>query len=135
MDGYSWDLFTCPLASVLQVWNMNACNGVVGVFNLQGSSWDRSRRRFIVHDRTPPKLSAEVRPSDIGVFSAMQEATLDILDGQTKPEAEQVSWVAMTSESEELHCFQNNEAVSVSLAGGFGERVVFIGEICGRREV
>lgn len=35
---------------------MNAATGVVGVFNLQGASWDRSRRRFYVHNASPPEL-------------------------------------------------------------------------------
>ena len=43
-----------------QVWNMNAYCGVVGAFNLQGSSWDRVRRKFYVHDSKPPPLSTQV---------------------------------------------------------------------------
>ena len=46
--------FSIPLP--LQIWNMNSCTGVVGLFNLQGSSWDRSRRRFHIHDASPPEL-------------------------------------------------------------------------------
>jgi len=46
-------------AHCLQVWNVNATTGVVGVFNLQGSSWDRSRRRFQIHNSAPPELSSE----------------------------------------------------------------------------
>lgn len=42
-----------------QIWNINATTGVVGVFNLQGASWDRSRRRFHIHASTPPELSSE----------------------------------------------------------------------------
>eukprot|EP00887_Chlorella_sp_A99_P005608 scaffold1.g5608.t1 len=60
--------------SLLKVWNMNACTGVVGVFNLQGSSWDRSRRRFHIHNSAPPELTATVRPTDVEPFAALLEA-------------------------------------------------------------
>lgn len=39
--------------------------GVVGVFNLQGASWDRIRRKFLVHTRNPPTLSTTVSPRDV----------------------------------------------------------------------
>lgn len=47
---------------------MNAVTAVVGVFHLQGSSWDRIRRKFYIHDKEPPRLKAEVRPTDIETF-------------------------------------------------------------------
>ncbi len=47
----------CPFPP--QIWNCNATTGVVGVFNLQGASWDRSRRRFHIHSATLPELSSE----------------------------------------------------------------------------
>ena len=39
---------------------MNAYTGVVGVFHLQGSSWDRSRRQFVTHARNPVPLKTQV---------------------------------------------------------------------------
>ncbi len=56
----------------LQVWNVNKYSGVVGVFNIQGSSWSRSRRQFIIHDKSPARLSTTVRPADIPLFSTSQ---------------------------------------------------------------
>ena len=56
----------------MQVWNMNKYSGVVGVFNIQGSSWSRSRRQFIIHDNSPPPLTTVVRPADIPLFSTSQ---------------------------------------------------------------
>lgn len=53
---------------LLQVWNANSVTGVVGVFHLQGSSWDRVRRKFHVHDKAPRRLSTEVRPYDVDAF-------------------------------------------------------------------
>lgn len=65
-------LAACParlpslhFAAQCQVWNRNAFGGVVGVFNIQGASWDRSRRRFHVHDSTSPWLSTGVSPNDV----------------------------------------------------------------------
>lgn len=39
---------------------MNPYCGVVGLFNLQGSSWDRTRRKFLEHDTQPKPLSTKV---------------------------------------------------------------------------
>jgi len=60
--------------SVLKVWTVNhgavggsspaAVTGLVGAFNLQGSAWDRQRRKFLVHDRAPRALTTTVRPRD-----------------------------------------------------------------------
>ncbi len=51
---------------------MNKYSGVVGVFNIQGSSWSRTRRQFIIHDNSPPPLTTVVRPADIPLFSTSQ---------------------------------------------------------------
>ena len=39
---------------------MNATTGLVGVFHLQGSSWDRTRRQFVTHARNPLPLETQV---------------------------------------------------------------------------
>jgi Raffinose synthase or seed imbibition protein Sip1 len=54
--------------SLLKIWNVNNTTGVVGVFNLQGSSWDRSRRRFNFHNTSPPKLTTRVNVADVEMF-------------------------------------------------------------------
>lgn len=54
--------------SLLKVWNANPVVGVVGVFNLQGASWDRIRRKFLVHSRNPPTLSTTIAPRDVDVL-------------------------------------------------------------------
>jgi raffinose synthase len=56
------------------VWNSNAVVGIVGCFNLQGSSWDRSRRKFHIHDKRGATLDTTVRPSDIEPFRALAAA-------------------------------------------------------------
>lgn len=54
-----------PAQILLQVWNANAVVGIVGIFNLQGSAWDRDRRKFHIHDAQPPSLSVRVQPGDV----------------------------------------------------------------------
>lgn len=48
---------------------MNSVNGMVGVFNVQGSSWSRKKRAFHTHDPTPPLLQTLVTPTDINTFA------------------------------------------------------------------
>nr|UAD82042.1 raffinose synthase 2 [Trebouxia lynnae] len=55
--------------TLLKVWNMNPVNGVVGVFNVQGSSWSRKKRAFHTHDPSPPVLQTLVNPTDINTFA------------------------------------------------------------------
>ena len=47
---------------------MNPVNGIVGVFNVQGSSWSRKKRAFYIHDPSPPVLQTYVNPLDIHSF-------------------------------------------------------------------
>jgi hypothetical protein len=44
---------------------MNSVNGVLGIFNLQGYSWDRKLRGFKEPEKPPPEVVADARPSDI----------------------------------------------------------------------
>lgn len=52
-------------ATALKVWNVNPVTGVVGVFNVQGSTFSRTHRAFHTHDHNPPTLTATVRPKDV----------------------------------------------------------------------
>lgn len=51
--------------TALKLWNANEHAGVIGVFNLQGSSYSRQRRAFYSHDDAPGALTCVVRPSDV----------------------------------------------------------------------
>ena len=44
------------------MWNANRVTGMLAVFNLQGASWDRQRRRFHTHAAAPPTLGVTVYP-------------------------------------------------------------------------
>ena len=54
--------------SLLKIWNINPMTGVVGVFNVQGSSWNRAFRRFAFHSSNVPRLTTTVRVHDVEVL-------------------------------------------------------------------
>ena len=45
---------------LLQVWNVNPYSRFVGVFHVQGSSWDRTKRYFSMHNHSPQPLHTKV---------------------------------------------------------------------------
>lgn len=49
--------------------------GVVGVFNLQGSSWDRTRRKFYIHDKRVGTLSGDVKPWDVETLRGLPSSS------------------------------------------------------------
>jgi len=51
--------------TVLKVWSMNDVNGVVGVFNVQGASWQIKKRAYYAHDIKPRKLQVMVKVGDL----------------------------------------------------------------------
>lgn len=61
----------------VQVWNINPIVGIVGVFNLQGSSWDRNRRKFHIHDKRGVTLNTHVCPDDIETFRSTHQPAAD----------------------------------------------------------
>jgi hypothetical protein len=124
------------------VWNVNACNAVVGAFNLQGSAWDRTRRQYTTYTKSPPTLSAEVRVRDVPPFVAddlrqrrqrQRSAAANGAEGNgsTRLGSERGarsgasegaaavprSWVALRFGEEEIHRLRADEGVPVTLAG------------------
>ncbi|KAH9678949.1 putative galactinol--sucrose galactosyltransferase 2 [Citrus sinensis] len=51
--------------SLLKVWNVNKCSGVVGVFNCQGAGWCKITKKTRIHDESPGTLTASVRVTDV----------------------------------------------------------------------
>jgi raffinose synthase len=51
--------------SLLKVWNMNKCTGVVGVFNCQGAGWCKVTKKTRIHDEAPGTLTGHVRAFDV----------------------------------------------------------------------
>ncbi|CAN6322212.1 unnamed protein product [Urochloa humidicola] len=57
--------------SLLKIWNVNKCTGVVGVFNCQGAGWCRVTKKTRVHDAAPGTLTATVRADDVDALAAV----------------------------------------------------------------
>ncbi|KAI6696762.1 hypothetical protein NL676_016881 [Syzygium grande] len=55
--------------SLLKIWNLNKCTGVVGVFNCQGAGWCKVVKKTRIHDESPGTLSSSVRATDVDHIS------------------------------------------------------------------
>lgn len=77
-------LFTDPArdaASLLKIWNLNKCGGVVGVFNCQGAGWCRVVKKTRIHDDAPGTLTGSVRAADVDAIAQVL-TTSDVWDGE-----------------------------------------------------
>ncbi|CAN6297336.1 unnamed protein product [Urochloa humidicola] len=63
--------------SLLKIWNVNKCTGVVGVFNCQGAGWCRVTKKTRVHDAAPGTLTGTVRADDVDALAAVAGAEWD----------------------------------------------------------
>ncbi|XP_057438681.1 probable galactinol--sucrose galactosyltransferase 2 isoform X2 [Lotus japonicus] len=54
--------------SMLKIWNLNKCSGVVGVFNCQGAGWCKVEKKTRIHDASPGTLSGSVCASDVDLI-------------------------------------------------------------------
>uniref|UniRef100_J3LTZ8 galactinol--sucrose galactosyltransferase n=1 Tax=Oryza brachyantha TaxID=4533 RepID=J3LTZ8_ORYBR len=57
--------------SLLKIWNVNKCTGVVGVFNCQGAGWCRVTKKTRVHDAAPGTLTGSVRADDVDAIAGL----------------------------------------------------------------
>ncbi|KAL8095405.1 putative galactinol--sucrose galactosyltransferase 2 isoform X2 [Apium graveolens] len=55
--------------SLLKIWNMNKCTGVVGVFNCQGAGWDKVTKKTLIHDPSPGALTTSVTATDVDAIA------------------------------------------------------------------
>nr|QIK01717.1 putative galactinol--sucrose galactosyltransferase 2 [Lolium arundinaceum] len=65
-------LFSDPArdgTSLLKIWNVNKCAGVVGVFNCQGAGWCRVVKKTRIHDEAPGTLTGSVRAEDVDAIA------------------------------------------------------------------
>uniref|UniRef100_A0A0V0IQR0 galactinol--sucrose galactosyltransferase n=1 Tax=Solanum chacoense TaxID=4108 RepID=A0A0V0IQR0_SOLCH len=51
--------------SLLKIWNVNKCSGVVGVFNCQGAGWCKATKTTRIHDASPGTLTTSVQATDV----------------------------------------------------------------------
>ncbi|KAL3534300.1 hypothetical protein ACH5RR_002761 [Cinchona calisaya] len=57
--------------SLLKIWNVNKCTGVVGVFNCQGAGWCKIVKKTRIHDASPGTLTGSVQSSDVDTISKL----------------------------------------------------------------
>ncbi|KAK1282077.1 putative galactinol--sucrose galactosyltransferase 2 [Acorus calamus] len=65
-------LFSDPArdgVSLLKVWNLNKCAGVVGAFNCQGAGWCKVAKKTRIHDASPGTLTGSVGARDVGAIN------------------------------------------------------------------
>lgn len=77
------NLFSDPArdgTSLLKIWNVNKCTGVVGVFNCQGAGWCKVEKKTRIHNADPGTLTGTITAHDVD--SIAQLAGSD-WDGQT----------------------------------------------------
>uniref|UniRef100_A0ACD5UN42 Uncharacterized protein n=1 Tax=Avena sativa TaxID=4498 RepID=A0ACD5UN42_AVESA len=60
--------------SLLKIWNVNKCSGVVGVFNCQGAGWCRVVKKTRIHDEAPGTLTGSVRAEDVDAIARVAAA-------------------------------------------------------------
>ncbi|XP_065856501.1 probable galactinol--sucrose galactosyltransferase 2 [Euphorbia lathyris] len=60
--------------SLLKVWNVNKCTGVVGMFNCQGAGWCKVEKKTRIHDASPGTLTGSVRATDVDCIAQIAGA-------------------------------------------------------------
>ncbi|GAX76619.1 hypothetical protein CEUSTIGMA_g4065.t1 [Chlamydomonas eustigma] len=115
--------------SLMKLWNVNPYCGVVGIFHLQGSSWDRTRRKFFEHDKGPRPLTGQVRPRDIETFTRKHDAVKanSVVGKQQEgvdlhPSA--VKYAAYTMTGKELYVLGHDQPLNITLPSATGELVI-----------
>eukprot|EP00475_Leptophrys_vorax_P028024 TRINITY_DN4024_c0_g2_i2.p1 TRINITY_DN4024_c0_g2~~TRINITY_DN4024_c0_g2_i2.p1 ORF type:complete len:760 (-),score=26.44 TRINITY_DN4024_c0_g2_i2:298-2427(-) len=60
--------------SMLKIWNMNECTGIVGAFNCQGAGWCKEGRRYAMHSADPDAVSGSVAAADVDLLADVADA-------------------------------------------------------------
>ncbi|CAN6716585.1 unnamed protein product [Malus baccata var. baccata] len=60
--------------SLLKIWNVNNCSGVIGVFNCQGAGWCKIEKKTRIHDNSPGTLSGSVCATDVDAIAQVAGA-------------------------------------------------------------
>ncbi|CAI7793552.1 unnamed protein product [Closterium sp. NIES-53] len=55
--------------SMLKIWTMNACSGMVGAFNCQGAGWCRDGRKYTMHNPDPDAVTGTVAAADVDLLA------------------------------------------------------------------
>ena len=110
---------------LLQVWNMNAVNGILGVFNAQGATWSRQQRRFVTHDKHPSNLQTFARPHDVDTFHVQHAATASTDKSTTGDGAAAAGhqFAVYSDRSGALQLLSAQEGVQVGSSGPGGQHM------------
>lgn len=57
--------------SLLKIWNVNKCTGVVGVFNCQGAGWCKVIKKTRIHNASPGTLTSSVQATDVDTIAQL----------------------------------------------------------------
>ncbi|KAK9289776.1 hypothetical protein L1049_007935 [Liquidambar formosana] len=60
--------------SLLKIWNVNKCSGVVGVFNCQGAGWCKVMKKTRIHDASPGTLTGPVHATYVDLMAQVAGA-------------------------------------------------------------
>lgn len=89
--------------SILKIWNLNSCTGVVGAFNCQGAGWCRVDRKYSIHDTNPGAVTGSMCAMDV---DALKTLTFEDWEGET---------AIYSHKEEELRRVSETESISLSL--------------------
>ncbi|XP_010554842.1 PREDICTED: probable galactinol--sucrose galactosyltransferase 2 [Tarenaya hassleriana] len=60
--------------SLLKIWNLNKCSGMVGVFNCQGAGWCKETKKNRIHNASPGTLTGSVCADDVDLMAQVAGA-------------------------------------------------------------
>ena len=63
--------------SLLKIWNINKCTGLVGVFNCQGAGWCKEMKKTRIHDIAPGTLTSSVTAQHVDSISKLSGTDWD----------------------------------------------------------
>ncbi|XP_051138573.1 probable galactinol--sucrose galactosyltransferase 2 [Andrographis paniculata] len=63
--------------SLLKIWNVNKCSGLIGVFNCQGAGWCRVEKKTRIHDASPGTLTGSVQAKDVDALAQVAGSNWD----------------------------------------------------------
>ena len=94
------------------------------MFNIQGSTWSRSRRQFIIHDKSPPTLQTAVKPADIPLFASSSTSSGEMNTAHSKASSSsdgngsgRAQYAVYCNATDELSVMGLHEEVAVSVPG------------------
>ncbi|KAH7276783.1 hypothetical protein KP509_39G021500 [Ceratopteris richardii] len=99
-------LFTDPARdgkSLLKIWNLNACTGVLGVFNCQGAGWCKQSKVNVIHTANPPPIIGVIRVHDVDWLHKIASENWDN------------SCAVFSHREGSLNCLNKNDALPVTL--------------------